>query len=375
MKNEKVDLRDINGRKCQYTVTGYVKYMLHENKEAGEVRGPYEESYNYLEHDGLVVKFPPKVFKKIELGSSQDLLCKDENVSAGLIGTCIDYMSRLIFLKDSNAFDIAKKGAVLVDDLSGFNQRLKSIKASLRMSGGKVSDKVLKNALQMCVYDTAYRSGTYPVPVGKIEPDKKTCDHIRFMLNNVKNFFEKVGIPKLSGFTVNSRYDFIFGDGDFLSDDYVLDFKTISGNLLSKMTLQILLYYVLGLEEGKYDEFSKVKKLLFFNPRKNIMYTCSISDISDAIETMKKRIDYDINSMYAFSLTHRNNQYEKLFNLSKKFVCSNVEIVNRTRKDVKFRPLDRKNYVDDEFLPSFKNYKRDLQILKKLIEIRLNELD
>ena len=356
MKNKKVDLRDINGECYQYTVTGYIKNVLLQSKEGGEV------------------KFSPKLFKKIELENDLDLLYKDENVSAGLTGTCVDYMSRLVFLEDNNAFDIAKKGAVLVDDLSGFNQRLKSIKASLRMSGGKISNKVLKNALQLCVYDAAFRSGAYPVPAGKVEPDEKTCDHIRIMLDNVKDFFEKVGSPKLSGFTVSSKYNFIFGDGDFLSDDYVLDFKTLSGGLLSKMTLQLLLYYVLGLEEGKYNEFSKVKKLLFFNPRKNIIYTCDVSDIGDIVEAMKRRVSRDINSMYVSSLARRHNQYEKMFISSKKFICSDFEILNRNRDNFRFKFYDRENYVYDEFLPSFENYKRDLQILKKLIEIRLNKL-
>lgn len=49
--------------------------------------------------------------------------------------------------------------------------------------------------------------------------------------------------------------------------------------LKSKYTLQILVYYLMGIH-SKYDEFNSIEKLGIYNPRKNVVYLLNISDIS-----------------------------------------------------------------------------------------------
>lgn len=355
----------------KFTVTGYVKQMSSANKKEDVMF--YGDEINEYHANNLIVKFPPRKFKIYESKNENDLLCKDENVSANLIGTCVDYMARLLFLKSPDAFDLAKKGAILVDDLAGYEHRIKSIQKSLKMSNGRPSNKALTNAIQLCVYDSAYRSGLYPTPVGKVIPDNVTCDHIRYMLQNVQNLFKTIGIPTVSEFQVHSKHNTIYGDGDFLNSLYLMDFKTISGHITSNMTLQLLSYYILGLQENKYKEFQTIKQLVIYNPRKDILYVCDIKDIHDIVMTMQKRINYDDECYYIDNLSENKKVYNQLMENAIDFIYPEVEIEKNMNGKYSYQIDSSKNI--DNFLLSFDDYKEDLQVLKKLINARINKLN
>lgn len=336
------------------SVTHYVKSILYtpEGKGIKVAETPLSNKK---------ISLPPKTFKHCHPNNQEELSVKDENVYASLIGTCVDYMSRLIFLKDKNAFFISKKGAEILGDVSGFNQRSKAMKNSLRMAG-KVTDKAIINAVQMCGYDVAYRSNPAGYKsVGTIVPDQATIKRIRVMLDRVKNLFDKISTPTQAGFEVSSEHLSIYGDGDFISDNYLLDFKTVVGSVSSDMVFQVLVYYILGKLEGKYSEFEKIRWLMIYNPRKDLLYYCDVTEISDVIKLLSERIEYDDRSYYSDNNVRRYNQYDGMYQKALQFVYPTSS---------RFRPN-----INKDFLPSFSYYKRNLLTLKKKIEKRIDELE
>ena len=74
------------------SVTHYVKSILYtpEGKGIKVAETPLSNKK---------ISLPPKTFKHCHPNNQEELSVKDENVYASLIGTCVDYMSRLIFLK------------------------------------------------------------------------------------------------------------------------------------------------------------------------------------------------------------------------------------------------------------------------------------
>ena len=77
--------------------------------------------------------------------------------------------------------------------------------------------------------------------------------------------FEKNGYTK----TVDS------GDGDYLTEDTLWDFKVSKSKPTNKHTLQLLMYWIMGQHSGK-PEFKNITKLGIFNPRLNTVYTLNI---------------------------------------------------------------------------------------------------
>ena len=113
------------------------------------------------------------------------------------------------------------------------------------------------------------------------------------MVNRSKVFFEKFGPVILDGFSFEGAYtDLItIGDADFLTKDTLWDFKVTKNPPTNKHTFQILIYYLMGLRSIHQEKFLNVKRIGFFNPRLNIVYTINISDISkETIEEVNSKV-------------------------------------------------------------------------------------
>lgn len=84
------------------------------------------------------------------------------------------------------------------------------------------------------------------------------------------------------------------GDGDFLSNNSLWDLKTTKNEITSKHTLQILIYYIMGIR-SIHDCFEDIQSIGIFNPRLNKIYKINISNISaDIIKDIEKKvIGYD----------------------------------------------------------------------------------
>ena len=80
------------------------------------------------------------------------------------------------------------------------------------------------------------------------------------------------------------------GDGDYLTNDTMWDFKVSKAEPTNKHTLQILMYYIMGKHSGM-SIFKNINKLGFFNPRLNAMYVLDVDKIpAETIRAVEKDV-------------------------------------------------------------------------------------
>lgn len=97
-------------------------------------------------------------------------------------------------------------------------------------------------------------------------------------------FFTQYGPIVKDGFTLEGGYTdtITAGDGDFLTADTLWDFKVSKTKPTKDHTLQLLIYYLMGIQ-SVHPEFQSITKLGIYNPRQNKVFLLNIADISDDI--------------------------------------------------------------------------------------------
>ena len=105
-------------------------------------------------------------------------------------------------------------------------------------------------------------------------------------------FFKEYGPIIKDGFTFEGGYTDIIasGDGDFLTEDTLWDFKVSKYPPSNQHTLQILVYYLMGMH-SVHDEFKKIKKIGIYNPRLNVVY---FYDLDKAPKLMFEEIEKEV---------------------------------------------------------------------------------
>lgn len=219
----------------------------------------------------------PREFKIIEL-EDQIELNNEENINPGLVGLAVDYMTR--FMSNGNieeAFKISLMGAKKINEIKKAQKLLDNITG--------LDNESIINACKLCGYDVCYRAGTaYFKNVDEIKPDDHTIYNIKVMIERGLNFFEKYGPVVQDGITFAGGYTSVIsaGDADFITNDTLWDFKVSKSAPTKDYTLQLIIYYLLGVHSYSCD-FSNIKKIGIFNPRKNIVYQYEIKKISNDI--------------------------------------------------------------------------------------------
>ena len=145
-----------------------------------------------------------------------------------------------------------------------------------------------------------------------INPDKATIQNIQVLVQRSITFFQEYGYPIKDGFTFepveedeSARNKMLetgkgsyggytalvsSGDGDFLTEDTMWDFKILKSKLTNKHTLQLLMYWIMGQHSGQ-EIYKKITRMGIFNPRLNIVYLLDIKDISnDIIKKVEKEV-------------------------------------------------------------------------------------
>lgn len=217
-------------------------------------------------------------------------LNKKENIPANYVGLAVDYLTRFQVTGDvQEAFDISILGAKILFHNYGMRKEfmhclelLESVKA------GNISA-----AVQLTIYDDVYRAGIIDLP--KLFPDAATIENIEIMVNRGSSFLKRFSEVK-TGMTFEGGHTDIVvnGDCDYLTDNSLIDFKVLRGNVTNNHTLQILMYYLMGLHSINSSEFQKVKWLALFNPRKNVVYYINVRRIPEVVikEVSKDVIGY-----------------------------------------------------------------------------------
>lgn len=224
----------------------------------------------------------PSEFKKIKLESKNELY-EVENISPGIVGTVVDYMTRYLNnLCAEKAFSISLSGAKMLN--------MENIAMDLLSQIDGLNEKSIIAACKLVGFDTVLRAGkiTYR-PIEEINPDQNTIFNIMEMIERTKQFTELYGPIVLDGITFLGGYTetVISGDADFMTEDTIWDFKVSKNPIKSFQTLQILMYYLMGCKAIKlnieYDFKNKIKNLGIYNPRLNEVYIKCISEIDKSI--------------------------------------------------------------------------------------------
>ncbi len=229
----------------------------------------------------------PKAFAVTELdGGGIDDLNPSENVWPGLVGISVDYLTR--FMSGTpvhEAFCISGYGAEAVGETKLFGALLKELTG--------LDDASIRAAVKLAGFDSAFRAGVMAYrPVQDIEPDTATVENIRTMVERSLRFFEAYGPVVKDGLTFEGGYTgyVAAGDGDFLTSDTLWDFKVSKQKLANKYTLQLLMYWRMGLH-SVHPEYESVKYLGVYNPRQNLVYRLAVDDIpADVIEEVERDV-------------------------------------------------------------------------------------
>lgn len=223
-------------------------------------------------------------------------LNENENIHGIIIGLTVDYLTRYMMGSDPfDAFNIPLLGAKIAENI--FQKKKAIAKAILLLSNiNGLTDYSIINACKLTTYDVWLRN-----PIGaissktadEINPDESTIQNIRVLVQRCLYFWNIYGPIIKEGFTFGPNgYTKVVdsGDGDYLTADTLWDFKVSKSRPTSKHTLQLLMYWIMGLHSGQ-AEFTNINKLGFFNPRLNEVYLLNTKDIpTEIIEIVEKDI-------------------------------------------------------------------------------------
>ena len=140
----------------------------------------------------------------------------------------------------------------------------------------------MEAAIKLSGFDSAFRAGKAAYrPVEEIRPNRETVENVRKMVDRSVLFFDQYGPKVLDGLTFEGGYTgyVVAGDGDFLTKDTLWDFKVSKQRLQTKHTLQLLMYWRMGLHSAHSESYKSIEYLGVYNPRKNIVYRLPVSKI------------------------------------------------------------------------------------------------
>ena len=220
---------------------------------------------------------PIREFDVIDL-YDDNILNEEESVHPSIVGIVVDYLTRMS-RGDSveKAFLVSFIGSQSAESF-GYIKNARYIANELGKRIKGLDDASIYYACKLATFDVWYRSTRTAMKGTKgykeTNADKNTIDNIRILVNRSLSFFEKFGPVLYDGFdfmddgyteTVNT------GDGDFLTEDTLWDFKVSKKAPTTKNTLQILMYYIMG-KHSKQAKYEKIHKIGIYNPRLNKVY-------------------------------------------------------------------------------------------------------
>lgn len=246
----------------------------------------------------------PKSFEKIILNDGM-VLSEEENIPGNIVGMAVEGLAKInIGIPVADAFRVSIQGALLAEKYG----TKKAIETAFVLSQEiKELDVVsIVNACKLVRYEVWYRNPFDALMSEYIEsiPNKATIRNIQILVRRCLLFFEKYGQPKCYDFSfepviedkasfakmVKTRkgsyggYTAIVsgGEGDFLTEDTLWDIKVSNYRPTSKHTLQLAMYWIMGLHSGQ-EKYKSIKRLGIYNPRSNIVYLLNTVSIPQEI--------------------------------------------------------------------------------------------
>ena len=217
-----------------------------------------------------------------------------ENLPPQLIGTVVDYLTRfMVGMSIQKSFEVSLAGYIRRIKAKGkdtFQEDINNgrfIKDLLIGISPDLDSVSIALACRAAAYDVWARNPIEALSspeVDTITPNLLTCNNIKIMVDRGVTFLNRYGTVTDTGFTFGPNgytNTVTSGDGDFLTETSLWDFKALSASPNAKDTLQVLTYWIMGKHSGN-PIYDKVETIGLFNPRKNIAYICHTSNISDA---------------------------------------------------------------------------------------------
>ena len=235
-------------RKGYLPIKQFTKNLYHDEEV---IRDPGEESYSFSAIQGMVV----------------------------------DYLTRMkCGLAPLAAFKVSLMGAAAAGETDSALNLINRIHGT--------DDESIVAACNLVQYDYAIRHAPVYFRSESKEPNEAIRHNIRVMVSRGEQFLKSQGGVISAGFTLEGGYTQLVssGDGDFLTPHGLWDFKTSSRLPTSYDTLQVLMYYIMGLRSKK-KEFQKIESIGFFNPLFNVSFSIKVTDIPDRVF---KKVSHDV---------------------------------------------------------------------------------
>lgn len=219
------------------------------------------------------------------------ILNKNENISPIITGITVDYLTRYMSgFTPEDSFSISLSGAKMLDVYmqSGNKEEEIANECINRLDG--LSDESIISACKLAGYDVCVRASCDDYKRGNLLPDEYTILNIRNMVQRSLDYFEIEGGLKEINVTFEGGYTGLIssGDADYLTSNGLWDMKVSKHDLSAEYTLQLLVYYLMGLKSQK-STFENINKLGFFNPRKNMCYWTDVSFIPQSVISLVSR--------------------------------------------------------------------------------------
>lgn len=220
-----------------------------------------------------------------KLGSDDLEVTGTYNIAPSLVGLAVDYGTRIVLGEAvEDVFDVAMVGAGIVGSSDEARDLLEAIDAAA-LRAREMDHDSLAAICKLSGFDSASRAGAGAYkPVQGINPDKQTVSDIGNMILRTSAFFLKQGTVVETGFTFEGAYtdDAGASDGDYIVGDTLWDLKVSKKDPTPKNTLQILLYYLMGLRSGK-DAFKGVTRIGLYNPWLQASWSVSVLDLDESL--------------------------------------------------------------------------------------------
>lgn len=220
-----------------------------------------------------------------------------ESIKPSLMGTLIDYLTRIVICNDKSAFDFLRDIRPSWDDLieninEAFADNHAYTSSDIETNIKKLNAYKVQTVVEVCKREQYFRSGNSDDIKQEYTVDDNLLKHIKKLLIRNKKFFDRFGESRLIGYhshfgikpnpveyygkSFDALHVFIKGDGDYLLSNALMDLKVSSlNNDKSFWKKQLILYY-LGLDKEELNSndinYNDIKYLINFNPRYNVVY-------------------------------------------------------------------------------------------------------
>lgn len=220
-----------------------------------------------------------------------------ESIKPSLMGTLIDYLTRIVICNDKSAFDFLRNIRSSWDDLieninEAFADNHAYTPSDIETNIKKLNAYKVQAVVEVCKREQYFRSGNSDDIKQEYTVDDNLLKHIKKLLMRNKKFFDRFGESKIIGYhshfgtrpnpveyygkSFDALHVFLKGDGDYLLSNALMDLKVSSSNNDKSFWKKQLLLYYLGLDQEELEEndvkYENIKYLINFNPRYNVAY-------------------------------------------------------------------------------------------------------